>query len=106
MTEFFYGVSCTLIITVLLLTLARITAVRVKKGAGIYHATFKPLMLMSVVLILFYVVNLGFIKVLTLARVPGDTALFVALLIDDVLATMWLMLLYRRNTMNKAGAGG
>ncbi len=106
MTPFFFGVSCTLIITVLLLTLARITAVRVKKGAGIYHATVKPLMLMSVVLILFYLLNLGFISVLTLARVPGDTALFLALLIDDILATMWLMLLYRRNAMKKAGSGG
>ncbi len=105
MTPFFLGVSCTLIVTVLLLTLARVTAVRVKKGAGIFHATVKPLMMMTVLLIVFYLANLGLISILTLARVPGDQALFVALILDDILATMWLLTMYRRNGLSRARSG-
>jgi hypothetical protein len=102
MSSTFLAVSCTLIITVLLLTLARVSAVRVRKGGGIIHSTVKPLLFMTGVLILFYLANQALIAVLVNLRVPEETALLTALLVDDFLAMMWLLAMYRRNGLRQS----
>ncbi|QUV84655.1 MULTISPECIES: hypothetical protein [Chloracidobacterium] len=101
-SDFFVGTSCTLIITVMLLALARISAVRVKKGASLYHASIQPLIFMSGVLLLLYLVNLGLIHLLTAAGVRGDMALYTALLLDDILACTFLLTMFRRNALRQA----
>jgi|GEM_PF-1936552 lysylphosphatidylglycerol synthetase-like protein (DUF2156 family) len=101
-SDFFVGTSCTLIITVMLLALARISAVRVKKGASLYRASIQPLFFMSGVLFLLYLLNLALIHLLTAAGVRGDLALYTALLLDDVLACTFLLTMFRRNALRQA----
>ncbi|OYT70955.1 MAG: hypothetical protein CFK52_09575 [Chloracidobacterium sp. CP2_5A] len=101
-SDFFVGISCTLIITVMLLALARISAVRVKKGASLYRASIQPLLLMSTTLLLLYLANLVVIYLLTAVGVRGDVALYAALLLDDILACTFLLTMFRRNALRQA----
>ncbi len=101
-SDFFVGISCTLIITVLLLALARISAVRVKKGASLYRASIQPLLFMSAVLLLLYLANLALIHLLTAAGARGDAALYAVLLLDDILACTLLLTMFRRNALRQA----
>ncbi|MFQ3581266.1 MAG: hypothetical protein SNJ67_01060 [Chloracidobacterium sp.] len=101
-SDLFVGTSCTLIITVMLLALARISAVRVKKGASLYRASIQPLLFMSAVLFLLYLINLGLIHLLMAAGVRGDMALYAALLLDDMLACTFLLTMFRRNALRQS----
>ncbi len=101
-SDFFVGTSCTLIITVMLLALARVSAVRVKKGASLYSASIQPLLVMSVVLFLLYLVNMGLIHLLMAVGLRGDVALYSVLLLDDVLACTFLLTMFRRNALRQA----